>query len=525
MECSDSSDRIRELCQKIKKLQISSSSKDHQELLSRALDDLQACLEESSEEDKLRQKESSASQKPAEAEEDLLENGKRYRQLVELAQEGIWAIDAKGMTTYANPKMAEMLGYTADEMLGKSFLAFMDDQGRETARRYFERRRQGVKEDHEFEFVKKDGTRIYTSLSTSPIHDERGNFTGALALVSDITRNKQAEEALRKSEERYRAVVEDQTELICRFIPGETLTFANDAYCRYFGKKREDLIGHSFTPLIPVEDVEMVEGHIRSLSPEKPIGTIEHRVLQNGEIRWQQWTNRAILDERGRVVEFQSVGRDVTERKLAEEALRERTEDQTLLLDNIETQIWYLKDLETYGAVNRARADFFGVNKEHLEGQSLYDTLSEQEAEVCIAGNVEVFEKKKQIHTEDWVKNGKGEPRLLSITKSPKLNEKGAVEYVICTAEDITESKRAVEKLHESRDYLDKIINSIGDPIFVKDRQHRYVLINDAHCSRGRTYPRGDNRQDLPRCFPKDQAEVFLEKDNVKSLRRKRERK
>ncbi len=86
------------------------------------------------------------------------------------------------------------------------------------------------------------------------------------------------------------------------------------------------------------------------------------------------------------------------------------------------------------GAVNHAHAEFLGINKEKLEDKSLYDVLNIQEADICVAVNKEVFEKKKRIHTEEWIKNGIGEMGLLSITKSPKLGENGAVEYVVCTA-------------------------------------------------------------------------------------------
>ncbi|MBK5102237.1 MAG: PAS domain S-box protein, partial [Desulfobacteraceae bacterium] len=102
----------------------------------------------------------------------------------------------------------------------------------------------------------------------------------------------------------------------------------NEAYCRYFGKKHEELIGHTFRPLIHQEDRAKVQKHLNSISPEKPVSTHEHRVIvPNGEIRWQQWTNRMIIDEQqGRLIEFQSVARDITERKLMEEALKDSSE-------------------------------------------------------------------------------------------------------------------------------------------------------------------------------------------------------
>ena len=130
---------------------------------------------------------------------------------------------------------------------------------------------------------------------------------------------------------------------------------------------------------------------------------------------------------------------------------RKRSEEQTLLLDNIETQIWYLTDIETYGAVNKARADFLGLPKANLEGRNIRDIVRTKEADVYIAGNSEVFEKKKQTRTEQWARNGKGEERLLSVIKTPKLDEKGEVEYVICAAEDITERKKAEEEEKQHR--------------------------------------------------------------------------
>ena len=137
----------------------------------------------------------------------------------------------------------------------------------------------------------------------------------------------QAETSLRESEERYRAVVEDQTELICRLLPDLVLNFVNSAYCQYFGKRYEDLIGHSFLPLIVEDDRTRAVELLHSLSPENPVVTFEERVVASGgRTRWQQWTVRAILDDQGQIAEYQGVGRDITERKMAEDALQRYAE-------------------------------------------------------------------------------------------------------------------------------------------------------------------------------------------------------
>jgi PAS domain S-box-containing protein len=159
---------------------------------------------------------------------------------------------------------------------------------------------------------------------------------------------------------------------------------------------------------------------------------------------------------------------------------RKRSEEQALLLDNIENQIWYLRDVETYGAVNKAHAEFLGMEKEKLEGRDLYDIISVEEADVCITNNREVFEKKKQSHTEEWVKNGRGETRLLSITRTPKLDGKGDVEYVICAAEDITERKQAGERIEHLNNVL-KAIMTVNQLIVVeKDRDSLLQKVCDA---------------------------------------------
>jgi PAS domain S-box-containing protein len=118
--------------------------------------------------------------------------------LIESLNEGIWMIDEKAVTTLVNPRMVEMLGYTVEEVLGRPLFSFMDEQGVQLATRNLARGQQGIKELHEFEFLRKDGTRIYTRLASAPITDLDGTYRGAVAGVLDITERKRTEEQIER---------------------------------------------------------------------------------------------------------------------------------------------------------------------------------------------------------------------------------------------------------------------------------------------------------------------------------------
>lgn len=133
--------------------------------------------------------------------------------------------------------------------------------------------------------------------------------------------SQQVQAALRESEQRYRGIVEDQIETIARLKLDGTFTFVNDAYCRYFGIPREELIGHNYHPVVFEEDRERVDLLVHSMSQENPVITIENRVIVGEEIRWTQWVNRLIFDKNGEAIELQVVGRDIHDRVCAEQQL------------------------------------------------------------------------------------------------------------------------------------------------------------------------------------------------------------
>lgn len=171
---------------------------------------------------------------------------------------------------------------------------------------------------------KPNGTLTWVSANSRPLF-RSGQSRPHLVVTSltDITAQKQTELALRRSEARYRAIVENQTELVCRFLPDGTLTFVNEAYCRVMGIPREELTGYNYKMFLLAVEPETTHQLAATYTPEQPICSLEHRViLSNGKVCWQQWNNQAIFDQQGNIIEFQAVGRDITQRKEMEEALR-----------------------------------------------------------------------------------------------------------------------------------------------------------------------------------------------------------
>ena len=180
--------------------------------------------------------------------------------------------------------------------------------------------------------------------------NEQGEAIKLVGIIMDISDRKQAEQALQESETRYRAIVEAQTEMITRFTADSTLIFANDAYLRYFGLAREELIGRSFNLVIYEDDREHVAQALKLLTIENPTVVIENRVYNaQGEVRWTQWVNRLISNDQGEIVEIQSVGRDIHQLKQTEIELRTVRDRLQYVLTNCPAVIFTCEPAGSYG--------------------------------------------------------------------------------------------------------------------------------------------------------------------------------
>ena len=161
-----------------------------------------------------------------------------------------------------------------------------------------------------------------------------GGSIRAVVSHENITQLKEVENTLRTNETLYRAIIDNQAELVCRYLPDTTLTFTNAAYCRYFGRDSAEMVGRRFLDFIPEDQHAEVLEYIRTLKQNLTPVTYEHQVLTpSGELRWQRWTDYPIFDLNANLKEFQAVGTDITEQKLAQEAVTDAHRQVTTLLE------------------------------------------------------------------------------------------------------------------------------------------------------------------------------------------------
>lgn len=181
----------------------------------------------------------------------------------------------------------------------------------------------GTPYEVEHRIVLPDGSIRYLLSKGQAIFNEQNQVIKLFGTGLDITERKLAEEALRRSEQRYRSIVEAQTEYILRSAPDTTILFANEVICRAMGYTQEQLIGHNWWGFIHRDDQSAVRERLTKLNPRLPRFIIEYRNrFADGLFRWLQWNVEGIFNSQGQLVEIQCVGRDVSDRRLVEEALR-----------------------------------------------------------------------------------------------------------------------------------------------------------------------------------------------------------
>ncbi|MFZ2448625.1 MAG: PAS domain S-box protein [Syntrophobacteraceae bacterium] len=284
-----------------------------------------------------------------------------------------------------------------------------------------------------------------------------------------------AQTLVEQNQARYSAVVEDIPMLLCRFLSDGTLSFVNNAYCRYFGRTIEELLGRSFQPPVPAGGPSLAPSRLGALTVANPTETYELRVIAgNGETRWLRWIVRAIF-EGGKQVEFQAIGEDITERRLAREALRESEEKYRALIETTGTGYGIL---DSDGRVLDANLEYVRLTGHGALEEILGRGVSEWTAPHDVARNSEAIEKCARQgffnHLEVEYINAEQKRTPIEINATVLSTSEGL--RIIALCRDISGRRQAQEALRESETKLRAIYNTVGTGIFIIDKETNRII-------------------------------------------------
>jgi PAS domain S-box-containing protein len=251
----------------------------------------------------------------------MINNDKLYRRIVENAREGICIVAEGERIGFVNQSLADMLGYTVDEMLGHSIFEFIFEEDLEIAKERMEQRKAGDTAPRDFRFRRKDGSEVWASVTTNILYEEDGGFLGLLGMLTDITERRRAEETIRESEERLRLAIDaGQVGTWDWDILNNHVTWSDRTYQFHgvepgqFGGRVED-----FAEMVHPEDRERVRAAIYfAIEDRQPYSTEMRVVRPDGEVVWIATNGQVIYDSQGRAVRMLGATVDITERKRAE---------------------------------------------------------------------------------------------------------------------------------------------------------------------------------------------------------------
>jgi PAS domain S-box-containing protein len=265
-------------------------------------------------------------------EQALSESERHYRQIVETAGEGVWVLDTENRTTFVNKRLADIFGYSQEEMMSSSVFDFMDPEDQVIAAASLERRRQGINEQLDFRYRRKDGSYLWALLETSTLLDSDGKYNGALAMLTDITERKQAEESLRVVHARNESVLASVADTHILFDRQWRYIYVNDAAIRGIGLSREQILGHTLWALYPdIVGTELERQYRRAMDERLEVAFEFHYLTRDS---W--WDNRFYPVPDGLAV----FATNITERKQADERLRASEQRFRSLFEDSPICIW-----------------------------------------------------------------------------------------------------------------------------------------------------------------------------------------
>ncbi len=386
------------------------------------------------------------------AEEELRKSEALYRNLIETMNDGLAVQDERGLVSYANHRFCEMLGYTREEVIGRPLASLMNKENFEIVNEQTEQRKWGKKSSYELSWTSKDGRVVDTLTSGSPITDPEGRLIGSFGVITDITERKRAENALRESEEKLRAVFESVADGIVLLDSLGRIVDLNETLLGIFGyEEKREVVGRNAFEFVAESERGQALEELRSVFVTGAIARSDYTCIKKDGTPFPAQMSAAPLKfASDRPSGFVVVVADVTEQKKTEEEIRK--------FKTISDRAGYgvvIADLcGQIGYVNDSLAEMLGRSPEDMRGEKVSD-LRYDWREGDDAWLLPILEKEKKfVGREVWLKrkDGTGFPALLNATLIQ--NDGGEPLLMAATCVDITERKKAEEEKEKAESQL-----------------------------------------------------------------------
>ncbi len=412
--------------------------------------------------------------------------------ILSLSSDAIVIIDQKKRVLHANSTFLEWEHLAPGEVIGRDLdeLHFSLFPAACVAEN-FDQVIDGQEHSSEVPLIKEGKASFYRIKCVPTVFEDSSR--GVTAIFEDITTQKVHQQTLEMSEALYRAVVEDQTELICRFLPNRIHVFVNEAYCLYFGRNRDEVLKLRFFPDIHREDRKSLTHYFTALSPERPVSTIEGRMQSPDKgVRWLRWNIRGFFDKDGRVMEYQAVGADITEQKEREDSRRQSEQRLADIINFLPDATVAIDREGRVIAWNRAIEEMTGVPAEEMIGKGDYEYALPFYGhrrpvliDLVTREDEGVKELYNYIHREGAVyiaetdsPRPKGKKAVLWGKAAPLYDREGRLIGAIQTIRDITALKRTESALRQDKEKYRQLVESAEEGIWAIDRSGHTTYLN-----------------------------------------------
>lgn len=468
----------------------------------------------------------------------MQESEQQFRGVAERSSDVIILTDITGRATYVSPSVEKILGWNPVDITGKmpGMFTHPDDIGIVLAAIPDIKQGKTI-EELTIRFRKKNGEYAIMEFSGAPVI-KNGAVAGIQVFGRDITEKRKAEKALRESEEKYRMLADYTFDWEYWIAPDETILYTTPSCERITGYTAKDFAEDKglIKKIIHRDDGHALDHHMTQGFTRHQPGAVDFRIThRNGDIRWIGHVCQPIFNARGEFIGRRASNRDITARKRVEYELRDANRRLTDIIDFLPDPTMVIDVDGKITAWNRAIEKLTGIPAASILGKGDYAYAVWFYGKPCpVLIDLVLHDNEDAIRTQypNFHRNGHtilaevetqrpGGTRLqFWITATPLFNQNGEIIGAIESLRDVTHQKTIARAWRESKNYLDAIINTISDPVFVKDRQHRFVTLNNGFC-RFVGYTReellGKTDYDF---FPKEEADVYRKKDEEVSSSR-----